>query len=302
MKILITGGTGLIGQSLCPLLAEEHDLIVLTRNRIKAQQVLGSSIICIESLDELVVEKVHPHAIINLAGKNLAEERWTEEVKREIYHSRIDLTKELVRFVRHSAVKPKVFINGSAIGYYGDRGDDVIKEGEPVGKDFAANLCLDWEREAFKVREYDTRVVCLRTAVVLGHGGALDKMLLPFKLNLGGPIGSGQQYMSWIHIQDMVRLIKFCLDNEAIEGPVNASAPVPVTNKQFAKQLAKTLKRIAILPMPEFMMKLVAGEMAELLVTGQRVIPDKAVKAGFEFQFPELNSALEDILNNPEKA
>jgi uncharacterized protein len=297
MKILMTGGTGFIGQQLCQSLADEHDLIVLTRSRNKAQKLLGPKVVCIETLDELVVEKVHPHAIINLAGKNLAEQRWTPEVQSEIYHSRIDLTEELVRFIRHCTVKPNVLISGSAIGYYGDTGDKVIKEGEPAGDDFAANLCKDWERQAYKARDYDVRVVSLRTSLVLGIGGALDKMLLPYKLNLGGPIASGKQYMSWIHQQDMVRLIKFCLENESIEGPVNASSPVPVTNKQFAKRLAKTLKRIAILPMPAFMLKLVAGDMAEMLITGQRVIPDKAVKAGFEFNFPELNSALEDILN-----
>ncbi len=299
MKILITGGTGFIGQQLCQSLADEHDLIVLTRSRDKAQSLLGPKVVCIESLDELVVEKVHPHAIINLAGKNLAEQRWTPEVKSEIYHSRIDLTEELVRFIRHCAVKPNVLISGSAIGYYGNTNDKVIKEGEPAGDDFAANLCKDWERQAYKARDYDVRVICLRTSLVLGDGGALDKMLLPFKLNLGGPIASGEQYMSWIHINDMVRLIQFCLENESIEGPVNASSPVPVTNRQFSKQLAKTLKRIAVLPMPAFMLKLVAGEMAEMLVTGQRVIPDKAVKAGFEFNFPELNSALNDILHKP---
>ena len=296
MKILITGGTGFIGKALCKALSSQHDIIVLSRDKAHAFDVLGSDITIIESLDELIEHKVSPHAIINLAGKNLAEDRWNDSVKREIIDSRITTTKNLIDFIKQTAVKPKVLINGSAIGYYGDTGDKVIKESEEPADDFAANLCKSWEAEANNAKRYDVRVVCIRISLVLGHGGALDKMLLPFKLCLCGPIGSGQQYMSWIHIDDLVRLIDFSLTNESISGPVNASTPLPVTNKLFSKQLAKALGRFAIFPMPGFALKIIAGEMAELLLGGQRVIPDKAVKAGFEFNYPELGQALDKIL------
>lgn len=295
MHILITGGTGFIGQALCSYLGKTYELTILTRDIKKAKKLFGEQYDYIESLDELARENVMPDAIINLAGESLAARRWTPKQKQLVYNSRIELTRSLYDFVSSSRIKPQVLINGSAIGFYGDRGDTLLDEDDACADDFAATLCKDWEEAANRMSLEKVRVVCLRIGMVLGKGGALQKMLPAFRMGLGGKLGSGEQYVSWIHIKDMVRIICFCLEQKNISGPVNATSPLPVSNKAFTLFLAKSLRRFAVIPVPALILKLLLGEMAGMLLTGQRVIPEKLVKAGFTFNFPSIESALNEL-------
>jgi len=311
-RYLITGGSGFIGTALIKqLLLENHDVTVLTRNEIKTAKHFAD-VIANEREDYQTQTKVKTIAsfdainldqsfdvIINLAGQAIADKRWSDGVKQQLIDSRIDITRELHNFLKEVMVKPDVFISGSALGFYGLRdNDEKINEEGATDNSFSSQLCQQWETEAKVIEDLGIRTCYLRTGIVLGkNGGALAKMLPPFKMALGGPIGSGKQWMSWIHMDDIVGMMRFAIENESIKGAINGTAPNPVTNKQFSKILGKVLKRPAIFPMPAFVVKLLFGQMGEeLLLAGQRVVPDKLTQAGYEFVYPQLADALEDIV------
>ena len=232
-------------------------------------------------------------AVVHLAGEPVGQ-RWSKEVREEIRSSRVDGTRRVVDAMR--AKPPRVFVSASAVGYYGSRGDELLTESSFPADDFLGQTCVEWEREARKAEEFGARVVCLRNGVVLGKGGALEKMLLPFKLGIGGKIGDGKQWMAWIHLEDTVGLIELAISSSRMRVAVNATAPNPVTNAEFTRELAAALHRPAILPVPQFALDLLFGEMAQIVYASQRVIPEAALQAGYQFLFPNLNGALLDIL------
>jgi len=303
MKIVIAGATGFIGTPLSEsLIRQGHELVILTR-RIP-ETASRSAKVRYQSWrpeDETsTVEEVGDcDAVINLAGESVAQKRWTKTQKEKILTSRVNATQILVRSIERASQKPKVLINASAVGYYGPRGDEVIGEDESCGRGFLAGTCKAWEAHAIRAEDFGLRVVRLRIGVVLGKGGgALQKMVLPFQMFLGGWLGSGNQWLSWIHLEDVVNLITFCLTNEAMKGPVNLTAPEPVTNRVFSRELAKALHRPCLAPVPPFALKLLMGDMAtELLLAGQRVMPKRAVQSRFPFRFPKLLAAFRSIFH-----
>lgn len=293
MHVLITGGTGFIGTALCSrLLLAGHALTVLTRDPERARGRLPG-VRAIAALDEAR----DVEAVVNLAGEPLADGRWTPARKRAFRESRIGTTQRLVAWMARQPLRPRVLVSGSAIGYYGPRGDQALDESAAPGDDFSAQLCRDWETEAMQAEVLDVRTCRLRTGIVLGtEGGALAKMLPPFRLGAGGRMGDGRQWMSWIHRDDLVGIIAWLLDNERTGGAYNGTAPAPLRNADFARTLGKALHRPALLPTPALALKLAFGEMAELLLTGQRVLPAHALADGFDFRFPTLEAALDDLL------
>lgn len=297
MKILITGATGLIGRSFINEFTD-HQYTALCRNKHAASSVLGKQVNLISSLEELT-DLNDFDAVINLAGEPIVGKRWNPQQKQKIVDSRCKTTQTLVELFLKSSEPPKAFISGSAIGIYGvncQQGTD--ERSLVVAQDFAAELCLRWENIAHQAAER-TRVATLRTGIVLSaKGGALQKMLPAFRLNAGGRLGDGSQFMSWIHISDMISAIHFILENETIEGPVNLVSPQPVTNQTFTQALAKSLNKIAVLPAPSFALKLALGEAASLLLGSQHVKPTVLEKAGYRFQFPELTEALNDSVKD----
>ncbi|WP_454828956.1 TIGR01777 family oxidoreductase [Pseudoxanthomonas wuyuanensis] len=293
MQVLVTGGSGFIGRALCrQLLQAGHHPTVLTRDvRAAARHLPGVRLIA--ALDELE----RADAAINLAGESLTRGRWNARRKQAFRDSRIGTTQRLLAWLQRRQTRPAVLVSGSAIGYYGPRDDTPLDETAAPGDDFAAQLCRDWETEAAKATGLGVRVCLLRTGIVLGaDGGALGRMLPPFRLGLGGPMGSGRQWMSWVHRADLVRLILWLLENQDGSGAYNATAPQPVTNREFARTLGRVLRRPALLTTPAPALKLMFGEMADLLLTGQRVVPQRARAQGFEFHHPQLQAALCDLL------
>jgi uncharacterized protein (TIGR01777 family) len=296
MKIVLTGATGFLGSHLTRKLLEDgHAVRALVRRRDdripSAVQVFEWS----SAQDEPPPESLDgTDAVIHLAGEPVAR-RWTPELKRLIRASRVDGTRHLVNALSTQTRRPRVLICASAVGIYGSRGDEVLTEGSAPGDDFLARVVVDWEKSAELAEALGIRVVRLRLGVVLGQGGALTKMLPPFRFGAGGRIGSGRQWMSWIHIEDVIRLIQFALENDAMAGPVNTTAPKPVTNAEFTRELASALHRPALFPVPKFALKFMFGEMAQVIVASQRALPAAALKAGFRFQFTELKPALDQI-------
>lgn len=295
--ILITGGTGFIGQRLCPaLLAKEHTLTVLSRQNEADVKARCGRVHVIHQL-QAVRELPHIDAIINLAGEGIAEARWTNARKQVLRDSRITLTRELVDHIMAREQKPEVFISGSAVGYYGSHGGEPLNEDGPVKDEFTHHLCADWEAEAKRAEHWGARVALSRTGVVLGpDGGVLGRMLLPFKLGLGGRLGDGQQYMPWIHREDVVRALIWMLESPQATGAYNVVSPHPVRNVDFTRTLGRALRRPTLLPVPAAVLKTGLGEMSTLLLDGQRAIPEKLHKAGFEFSYPELEQALRDCV------
>lgn len=291
MKILIAGATGLVGSALSRFLEEKgHQVVKLSRkpgaDRILWDPDAGSlNIGQLENFD----------AMINLAGENIADGRWTPAKKKAILESRVKSALLLAKGIHELKNPPTVFINASAVGFYGDQQDKIVDESSPAGTGFLADVCAQWEAAAMKAKREGLRVVLLRIGVVLSrHGGALANMLFPFKWGLGGRIGSGKQYMSWISLHELVLVIDFILRNQSLEGPVNAVGPCPTTNIGFTKVLGKVLKRPTILPLPAAVARLVFGELAdELLLAGTRVHPTKLQKAGYSFSDPYLESTLQ---------
>jgi hypothetical protein len=252
----------------------------------------------LSKLDDLNPE-ISFDVVINLAGQGIADKRWSKSVKQALIDSRINTTKDLYSYLKDVLVKPDVFISGSALGFYGVQPSDTkIDETGEVDNCFSSKLCQQWEAEAQKIEALGIRTCYLRTGIVLGNnGGALAKMLPPFKLGLGGPIGSGKQWMSWIHRDDLIGMINFAIECETVSGAINGTAPEPVINKDFTKTLAKVLKRPAFFPMPAIIVKLLFGQMGdELLLAGKRVVPAKIIQAGYHFKFKTLESALRDVV------
>lgn len=293
MNIFVTGGTGLIGRYLITLLLNRGDNVtVLTRSTSKAKKLFGNNIqICdslksLKSLDNFDV-------IINLAGEPIVGKRWTKKQKAILLNSRCDITLRLSELINISTKKPQVFVSGSAIGYYGAQGDNILTEESQARKDFTNTLCEKWEACAMQA---NSRVCILRTGIVLSpNGGMLSKLVTPFRLGLGAVIGSGKQYISWIHIQDMANGIIHLIDTPSACGVFNFTAQNPVTNKQFSKTLATALHRPCLFKIPSFLIRLVLGESATLLLDGQRALPSNITKVGFNFKFENIEHALTDI-------
>ncbi|MEZ2686353.1 TIGR01777 family oxidoreductase [Proteus vulgaris] len=297
MKILITGGTGLIGKALvCELALSNNDITVLSRSPQKVYSHFCNEITCWTQLsDKQNLNEFD--AVINLAGEPIADNRWTPAQKQKLINSRCDLTQKLVELIKASDSPPSVFISGSAVGFYGDQGDLQVTEQTPANPEFTHELCAKWESIALEAQTPLTRVCLLRTGIVLSTlGGALPKMSKPFKLGLGGKLGSGKQYMPWIHIDDMISAIIFLLKTQDAKGAFNLTAPNPVQNKEFTRLLGKAFNRPALMTVPESVLRLVMGESATLILGGQQAIPEKLLNAGFEFRYPHLEEALKDII------
>lgn len=288
-RLLLTGGTGLIGRRLVAKLKEQFEITVVSRDPKRALRLLSDSVSALH-LDDL--QHVNDYdVIVNLAGEPIADKRWTEQQKKRICDSRWDITQRLVELINSASVPPQVLISGSAIGFYGRQGDVPISEDfNDFHDEFSRQVCAKWEEIA---NTANTRVCLLRTGVVLSDdGGALSKMLMPFRLGLGGPIGDGKQFMSWIHIDDMVRGIQFLIENADCTGPFNLTSPKPASNAFFAHKLCKRLDRPCIFTTPTFAVKLLMGEASELVIYGQKVLPTRLEAAGFHFTYPVLVDAL----------
>ena len=301
MKVAITGATGFIGKYVIDRLRKEgFTPVVLTRSPEKAAKAFGASVEAHawnpekEVAPASVLEKVE--AVIHLAGEGIANGRWTEKRKKKILDSRVIGTRNLVAGINGlRGKKPSVLVSASAIGFYGNRGSEALSESSLLGNGFLSDVCSAWEEEAKKV-DPAVRLVLTRIGIVLGReGGALQKLLPLFKLGGGGPVGTGKQYMSWIHVQDVAGLIVFAVKNTGIQGPMNAVAPKPVTNSEFTKALGKAVHRPAFFPAPAFGIKLALGELSCLVLHSQRVTPEVAQKAGYSFSFPDIDSALTDL-------
>ena len=299
MKILMTGGTGFIGKKLCHfLLGKNHQLTVLSRHPEKVSSLCGESVTAIRSLEQLTASDSFD-AIINLAGEGIADARWSKTRKQKLLDSRINTTKQLISYIESADNKPGVLISGSAVGYYGNSGSKRLNEESQPHDDFSHQLCAQWESVALEAEKSGVRVCIVRTGLVIGNdGGFLKRMLLPFKLGLGGPIGDGNQWMSWIHSTDFIAIIDKLLKSTTLRGVFNATAPEPVTNSEFSKTLGQVLNRPAFIPIPALVLKILLGEMAELLLGGQRALPTRIEQTGFEFKFKTLSKALDDVLYN----
>jgi len=294
-RIVVAGGSGFLGQALNAALAQEgYDVVVLTRgsstdgsNRIIQWNPDGTRGAWAAAVDGA-------HAVVNLAGESIAGKRWSAAHKARILDSRVQATRSIVAAIRSAATPPVVLINGSAVGYYGPRGDEVLTETAAAGADFLAEVCVRWEAEASIASSERTRVVFLRTGLVLARdGGALPPMLPPFRFGVGGPVGSGRQYWPWIHRDDWIGLVRWTMQSSNVSGPVNATAPQPVTNKAFAAALGKAMHRPAFMAAPAFALRLLLGEMADaLILSGQRAVPERAERGGFPFRYSRLEGAL----------
>lgn len=304
MHVLLTGATGFIGSALLRRLRSQgYTVSRLTRKPATASTDAGPGTTIVwnpheelsrEALDALA----DLDAVVHLAGEPIAARRWSETQKRKIRDSRVLVTRRLVDSLSALDAPPRTFICASAVGYYGDRGDDTLDEQSSPGTDFLAQVCQDWEAEARRAEAVGMRSVQLRIGMVLGPGGgALPRMLLPFRLGLGGRLGSGQQWMAWIHRDDVVRLVQFLLeDGSTVQGPINATAPQPVRNSEFTQALGRALGRPAFLAVPDVALKLALGEMSQLLLASQRVVPKAALNAGFTFQYTDVENALASCL------
>ncbi len=298
MKISVTGGTGFLGSHLAGrLLADGHSVRILGRRprtgvARDVQLFLWDAMKAAPPKESLS----GADAIVHLAGEPIAQ-RWTREVKHRIRASRVDGTRRLVTAISEMSPPPATLVTASAVGLYGPGDEEIFTENSPPGEGFLADVCRGWEAEADKAVALGVRIVKLRIGVVLGvGGGALAQILPPFKMFVGGQIGTGRQWMSWIHLDDVTGLIRFALENPGLSGPVNATAPNPVRNSRFTRILARTLRRPAVFQVPERALRMLFGEMAEILLTGQRVLPEVAGKAGYQFLYPDIGTALKNLL------
>jgi uncharacterized protein (TIGR01777 family) len=307
MNILLTGGTGFIGSLLLPTLLNpreygaSHRVTVLTRRPAKfavkhQDAIIAGHLRVIGTLAELTPDDRYD-AVINLAGEGIADKPWTSQRKRDLYDSRVTLTESLVTWIASAKSKPAVLISGSAIGWYGSQGDKVLEEGALPHVEYVHELCHSWERAAAAAEAHGVRVCLLRTGVVVGAGGGFLRKLLPlFGLGIAGPLGTGQQYLSWVSLTDIVQIILRLLHDTSLNGAFNATGPRPVTNAEFTQTLAKLLRRPAFIRLPASVLKLAMGEMSTLLLDGQRVIPSRLLQAGYEFRQASLEEALRAAL------
>jgi uncharacterized protein (TIGR01777 family) len=299
MKIVIAGGSGFLGRPLAAALAADgHDIVTLTRGAAAGGPTNARAVTWTPdgSTGRWAAEIDGAGAVVNLAGESIAGRRWTAEQKRRILDSRVSATRSLVAAILAAKTPPPVFVSGSAVGYYGPRGDEKIPEGTPPGTDFLADVCVQWEGEAMRAKTA-TRLVCLRTGLALERdGGALPQMLPPFRFGAGGPVGSGRQYWPWIHRADWIALVQWALRTPAVAGAINGTAPNPVTNAEFAKALGRAMRRPAFMPAPAFALKLLLGEMADaLLLSGQRAVPERPEQLGFVFRYTRIDDALASL-------
>jgi len=306
MKIFITGSTGFIGRALVLRLQRDgHAVVVWVRDEERALNRLGANAVTLSvSCDagELQRTLTECDAVVNLAGEQLIG-RWTTARRAKLVESRVDLTRRLVDAVTLASRCPRVLVSGSAVGYYGNSNDELVTEDTAPANDFLGQLCRDWERAALRAETAGARVVLLRTGIVLGReGGALAKLLLPFRLGLGGPIGSGKQYMPWIHLHDEIEVIAKALEDDRYRGPINATAPNPVINREFGRALGRALHRPAVMPLPGFVLKAVMGEASGVLLGGQRAVPERLLELGFPFAFANIDEALRDIVSDANEA
>ncbi len=299
MATLVTGGTGFVGEHLIPLL---DDVYVTSRNATRARQKLARRVTGViewdpaqEALDLGGHEKFA--AVVNLMGESIAEGRWTEAKKKRIRDSRVSGTRKLVDALLKMPSLPDVVVSTSAVGIYGNSGDEIVDEFHPAAAGFLADVCLEWEQAVQPIAEAGVRVVLIRVGIVLGReGGALKKLVPLFKMCAGGKLGNGKQYVPWIHIQDLVRMYQWSIQNRDVSGPVNGSAPNPVTNADFTRALASAVNRPAVIPVPGFALKLALGEFGGSLLNSQRVVPRVALEHGFEFKYSQIQPALEALL------
>jgi hypothetical protein len=295
MNILITGGTGFIGGALSrELKGQGHSVVITTRRKNDSPEKITwkpPALIPSEVISRF-------DAVINLAGESIAAGRWTAERKQRIRSSRIDTTHSLVESMKNAGKKPRILISASAVGYYGPCGDETITEGHPPGSDFLSEVTKSWEKEALMAAELGIRVVIVRFGTVLeADGGALPQMVMPFRFFIGGPIGSGKQWFSWVHRDDLIGIIIHCLEHDSIKGPVNVVSPQPVTNREFSSALGRALRRPSWLPVPAFVLRLAMGELGSIVLTGQMVVPEKILKAGYQFKYPDIDRALKAIFS-----
>ena len=297
MKILLTGGTGLIGRAMCAALTERrYSLTVFSRRPDTVAEKCGAAVRAIGSLDEWRPGD-HYDAVINLAGEPIAGARWSDKRKKTLWDSRVSLTIALLEKISRAKTKPDTLLSGSAVGIYGDCGDRAIDESGVAADDFGARLCNAWEQEARKAEEYNVRTCLLRTGLVLSRdGGILRQLSIPFKLGLGARIGGGKQWMSWIHIADQVAVMLALLDEPRHRGAFNLCAPNPVTNAAFTRHFGLAVNRPALLAVPAFAVNAALGESAYLLLGGQKVLPTKLAASGYRFRYPDLDGALEDLM------
>ena len=305
MKVAITGATGLVGSRLVEKLnAEGHQILVLTRNLDKAKKVFPNS-----AFPHVEAVQYTPQqsgdwqtaisgcdAVVNLAGEPISE-RWTPQYKQAILTSRQLTTQKIVEAINQAEVKPQVLISGSAVGYYGTSETETFDETSSPGNDFLAEVCQKWEAEAEKVKEAGVRLVIIRIGIVMANGGALGKMIGPFKMFAGGPIGSGRQWFSWIHRDDLVNLIIEAIKRPDLQGTFNATAPNPVRMSQFCQTLGEVMNRPSWLPVPDFVLELLLGDGAKVVLEGQKVLPKQTQAIGFQYQYPQLKPAIEEILS-----
>ncbi len=301
MRVIVTGGTGFIGPKLCErLVAKGHDVIALTRDASRSRDHVHPRVRVVSWAEGAPWEGFvdGAGALVNLAGETIAQ-RWTASAKQRIAQSRLQAAARLEAAAAKATQKPGVLVNASAVGIYGSRGDEILDEGATAGEDFLARVCVEWEAAARSLEPLGVRVAMLRTGLVLGAGGgALAKMLPPFRAFAGGPLGSGKQWMSWIHQADLVELYVFAIENSAVAGPVNATAPNPVTMRDFATALGRTLHRPSFTKAPAAAIRLALGEMATVVLDGQRVVPKKALDLGFTFRFTDVLAALRDVVGD----
>lgn len=304
MHVLVTGGTGLIGTALVEsLLNDGHQVTVLSRSPERKQHrvndraaVVGWDAETAQGWGHLVNEV---DAIVNLAGAGIADQRWSEQRKQLIRDSRVNAGQAIIEAMRAADRMPSVLVQSSAVGYYGPGGEAMLTETSPPGHDFLAQVCFDWEASTAPTQELGVRRPVIRTGVVLStQGGALPKMALPFQFFVGGPVGSGRQYLPWIHIDDEIRAIRFLIENGEADGPYNLSAPHPPTNKEFSRKLGEAIHRPSLLPVPGFGLKLLFGEMSTVLLDGQRAVPQRLEAAGFDFKYTDAVPALRDLFQH----